>query len=576
MTALTTLAVSYADVLQLLQAEPAATTAQISAATGRVKNNVARDIGKLIKAGLVDDARGLTPDGEAMVALLTAAPPSEPATDATAAALPGHVALIHAQIRTSPLNPRKFTDEDEAGILELADSIAQDGLLENLVVRPCDGQLHVGAGWTERLPLYTLVAGERRWRAIKELISAGRWDAEAPLVCKLVEIDDTAHRRIALVENLQRKDLRPIDEAVALKELMAVTGVGTAEVAKEIGFTQRFVQQRVQLLELEPDLQDLVNSGTWTIEQARRSIASRPKPLVLKPAEKLMLVEIAVFLAGRGALKAGKSATVGGAAREDQVAERLRKGGAIYVTKDWNTGQDQVQINEVGVRTILEAWPDFNRLKTDSISERDRSTIVAEVRTLVEGPPPTGKYVTPWLNAPFELHPSEVQRLERAKEQEAARAQRMRDEESARLDLGRRGTEAIARVRTFEAETANMGAAEYGDLLTDQLRALGFTPPFRAEWDGRQVLMVDADGNPWAAAGGVFEALRRLTILTINRALGCDPVTGPDLLETPWSEGAMLDGEDAGEDEPGEPEGEDEDEIPPAVRRLVEPTGAAT
>src|SRR5207244_4174063 len=67
------------------------------------------------------------------------------------------------------------------------------------------------------VPMHRLVAGERRHRAIKRLIERGDWTPDRPIPCKVVDIDDAGHRRIALVENLQRKDLRPIDELALLE-----------------------------------------------------------------------------------------------------------------------------------------------------------------------------------------------------------------------------------------------------------------------------------------------------------------------------------------------------------------------
>jgi ParB/RepB/Spo0J family partition protein len=563
MTAITPLAATFADLLRALRDRPGATNFEIGEATGRVANNLARDLGKLAEAGLVDSPadRRLTPAGVAMVEALDRAE----APAAAAPSIEGVVALRHEQIRPDPLNPRKFVAADEEGLAELADSIAQDGLLEPLVVRP--GETDHGAGITSTAPLHRLIAGERRWRAIRKLIGDNRWPADRPIVCTVKDIDDAAHRRIALVENLQRKDLRPIDEANALKELMAVTGQGTAEVAQQIGFTQRFVQQRLQLLDLDAESQDLVNSGTWTIEQARRSIASRPKPLSLKPAELLQLAEIGDFLAGKRKLKPGACKVVGCAIRADDTAQFLAKRGAIYRVKDWGTGHDQVQINELGVRTLLEAFPDFNRLKTDSLDVVDRvDALGAAGSPRADGPKVA--YLTSWLNEPHLLHPEEVARKKREQEQVEERKRREAEDAETRRQNGEEGQRMLASVLAFEAAAQDLSILRFEIALRDLLTDLGFRLPFTVAWGMNQPLMEDAGGKAWAAPGPALEALRRLMAICLNYAAGCPAVSGPALTDAPWAQEVTP----ATDPEPGD----DDEEIPRGLRALIEPAEAVS
>lgn len=171
-----------------------------------------------------------------------------------------------ADIAPSPLNPRK-TFDDEA-LEQLAASIAQQGLLQNLVIRlRPDGQG------------YWIVAGERRWRALTILAERGQWDPSARTVpAKLVEVDDAGHLALAILENLQRQDIDPLEEAAAFRKLMAIDPDqwNTATIAERIGMTRRHVQLRLRLLGLVPEAQAALRDGRLTLAQARELTAAPP------------------------------------------------------------------------------------------------------------------------------------------------------------------------------------------------------------------------------------------------------------------------------------------------------------
>lgn len=164
--------------------------------------------------------------------------------------------LSTAQILTSSLNPRK-TFDDEA-IAELAASIAANGLLQNLVVRPAKNGF------------YQIVAGERRFRAIRYLEERNQWNA--PFACRLITADDGAHLALALLENLARVDVPPMEEAEAFVQLQALdTAVWTtAGIAQKIGKSVRYVQQRLSLAaKLCPAAKHALADRLITIEGAR-------------------------------------------------------------------------------------------------------------------------------------------------------------------------------------------------------------------------------------------------------------------------------------------------------------------
>lgn len=165
-----------------------------------------------------------------------------------------------AAIEASPLNPRKTIDP--AGVEELAASIRQHGLLQNLVVRPA-----------ARHGRYLIVAGERRFRALQLLVGRGQWDAAGPLIpCRLVEGGDADHLALALLENLQRQDVNPIEEAEAFAELQRIDAErwSAASIASRLGCSQRHIEGRLALIRrLAPQAQDAMRQGLLTVRQAR-------------------------------------------------------------------------------------------------------------------------------------------------------------------------------------------------------------------------------------------------------------------------------------------------------------------
>jgi ParB family chromosome partitioning protein len=142
-----------------------------------------------------------------------------------------------ASVQPNPYQPR--TEIDETALAELAASIESSGLLQPIVVRPRNGG-------------YELIAGERRWRA------AGRlgW-GKIPAVVK--EVDDQTLLTLALIENLQRDDLSPIDEAAGYQRLAAEFHLPQTEIARVVGRNRATVANLLRLLQLPPDIQALLH-----------------------------------------------------------------------------------------------------------------------------------------------------------------------------------------------------------------------------------------------------------------------------------------------------------------------------
>lgn len=148
--------------------------------------------------------------------------------------------------------PRKTFDE--GALQELADSIIQHGVLQPLLVRP----LPTGG--------YQLVAGERRWRASR---IAGL--KEVPVVIK--ELSDIETMEIAIIENLQREDLNPIEEAEGLQALIDRCGFTQEDVAVSVGKSRPAIANALRLLKLPPEVRDMTRNGEISAGHARALLA---------------------------------------------------------------------------------------------------------------------------------------------------------------------------------------------------------------------------------------------------------------------------------------------------------------
>ncbi len=147
-------------------------------------------------------------------------------------------------LEPNPYQPRRAFDEAALG--ELAASIRADGVLQPLAVRPHPTQAR----------RYQIVAGERRWRA-------ARLAGLAQVPCIERTMDDDALERLALVENVQRTDLDPIDEAHAYTRLMARLGLSQRDLAETIHKDQSYIALRLRLIE-DPRIEAAVRAGTMS------------------------------------------------------------------------------------------------------------------------------------------------------------------------------------------------------------------------------------------------------------------------------------------------------------------------
>jgi ParB family chromosome partitioning protein len=147
----------------------------------------------------------------------------------------------------NPLQPRSQIDEAE--LLELTASIEASGLLQPVVVRPRNGK-------------YELIAGERRWRAVQRL----GWP-KIPAVVK--DVDDPTLLTLALIENLQRDDLSPIDEAAGYQRLGEEFELPQAEIARLVGRDRSTVANLLRLLKLPDEIKQFIQEGKLSEGHAR-------------------------------------------------------------------------------------------------------------------------------------------------------------------------------------------------------------------------------------------------------------------------------------------------------------------
>jgi len=152
-----------------------------------------------------------------------------------------------SSIKPNPYQPR--TRMDPAELSDLASSMEASGLLQPVVVRPHDNG-------------FELIAGERRWRAAQQL----GWP-RIPAVVK--EVDDRTLLTLALIENLQRDDLSPIDEAAGYRRLGEEFQLGHSEIAKAVGRDRSTVANLLRLLQLPPDVQTQVHEKRLSAGHAR-------------------------------------------------------------------------------------------------------------------------------------------------------------------------------------------------------------------------------------------------------------------------------------------------------------------
>ena len=177
------------------------------------------------------------------------------------------------RVEPNPLQPRREFDEE--ALQALAESITEHGMIQPLTVR------ETGAGY------YQIVAGERRWRAARK---AGL--EEVPVL--VIEADDRKVMELALVENLQREDLNPMEEAGGYRTLMEEYGLTQAETARRVGKSRPAVANALRLLSLSDELAELVREGKLSPGHARALLGLKSEKLRKQAAQRIIALQLSV------------------------------------------------------------------------------------------------------------------------------------------------------------------------------------------------------------------------------------------------------------------------------------------
>lgn len=177
------------------------------------------------------------------------------------------------KVEPNPDQPRQDFDEEQ--LEALAESISLHGVMQPLAVR------EVKDGY------YQIIAGERRWRAAR---LAGL--REIPAV--IMEADDKTTMELALIENLQRQDLNPVEEALGYRSLMEEYGLTQDETATRVGKSRPAVANALRLLSLDPKVLDMVRQGTLSAGHARALLQLKSAQLQLEMANKIVNLGLSV------------------------------------------------------------------------------------------------------------------------------------------------------------------------------------------------------------------------------------------------------------------------------------------
>jgi ParB family chromosome partitioning protein len=243
-------------------------------------------------------------------------------------------------IRPNEEQPRtRFSEET---LRELAASIRTHGVVQPVVVREL-----AGGG-------YGLIAGERRLRAAR---LAGL--DTVPAIVR--DVDETGALELALVENLQREDLNPIDEARGYEALMEVAGLGQAEVAERVGKNRSTVANAVRLLDLDGDVQELLSSGALTAGHGRALLAVRPVEEQRRLAKKA---------AAKGLSVREVEAMARGAARRRKAPRRRRTSDPVL--REWEERLQRI----LGTLVRIESLGNEGTIRIEYYSREDLERIL--------------------------------------------------------------------------------------------------------------------------------------------------------------------------------------------------------
>jgi len=250
-----------------------------------------------------------------------------------------------SQISPSRLQPRQ--NFDPAKLAELADSIREHGLVQPVVVRPHDGG-------------YELIVGERRWRAAQ---LAGL--RVIPAVVKDFDSDADV-LEIALVENLQREDLNPLEEASAFKYLTEDLGLTQEEVSRRVGRSRPQVANTLRLLNLDPEIQAEIKTGNVTMGHAKALLSLSDRGSQAQLFRRILAKGLSVREAEEAARRLARPPEPGQPGSRTATREAEAVLGAT---------EEQLR-NALGTKVKIRSEGGRGRLEIEFYSEEDMNRIV--------------------------------------------------------------------------------------------------------------------------------------------------------------------------------------------------------
>lgn len=429
---LTVVALQNVDILRALDAaETWLQQAEVAKAAGVPTKNIGRQLQLLVRDGLVEQRGALHQLANAGKRALEAIDLANGATPTGGAGDRREVnadllMVPHHQLRANPLNPRKHFDPVE--IEGLAETIAERGILQNLLAFPADAE-----------GVHTLAAGERRWRAVGLLIEQGRWPQGRALPVRLQQPSAGQVSYVALVENGQRENLSLVEQARAYRDLTEETGWSGREAALKTGRDPRTVQEMLKVLrEATPEAiaRHEAAPGDFTWEDLRESV--RQPKLPLADPDQLDIERPPTSAEER------RLEVEGPRGEADDALAKLNAKQVMVLVELADKYQREPEIGGLGVgyTRVGDHYPDpmhavqalltagaagfmlctageFGRVHAQALhwlqrkgwltSEGDRDAILTEVRAAGAGKDAIakaaaeGRYITPWLNPPYNI-----------------------------------------------------------------------------------------------------------------------------------------------------------------------------
>ena len=272
---------------------------------------------------------------------------------AAAATVDGPQTLRVSEIEPKADQPRKHFDEE--ALQQLADSISQHGLLQPIIVRESAGGF------------YQIIAGERRWRASK---MAGL--LEVPVI--IMEADALKAAEIAIIENIQREDLNPYEEATAYRSLMTQYDLTQERVAEKVGKSRSAIANTMRLLELPDEVLEMLKTGDISAGHARALLGLKDKDAVVDTAQKILTHSLSVRDTEALVKKMNKLFDASQKEEGKEIADDL-----TLLTKDYVQDLERRAMSLIGKRVKINAEGKTKFIQIEYIDNEDLEETLVKI-----------------------------------------------------------------------------------------------------------------------------------------------------------------------------------------------------